>query len=146
MQRKGRYEIRRVDEDEYHDEIRQMQKDTGLPVATYADVRWWLAFFEGVPVAYCGLMPSSLWRNAAYLVRVGVLKKHRGNKLQLRLMRAAERFARREGYEYVISDTRDNAPSTNNFIKAGYDTFIPKPPFKWSFEEAIYWKKSLFPC
>jgi hypothetical protein len=137
----GAYSIRRVDGDEYADDIAAIEKATELPCCPYDDVNWWLTFFVGAPVAYLGLMQSTLHSGAAYLVRVGVLKPHRGNRLQLRMMRVAERFAKTQGFTKIVSDTRFNTASANNFIRAGYETF--DPAIRWSFADSIYWRKTI---
>ncbi|HJZ20726.1 MAG TPA: GNAT family N-acetyltransferase, partial [Bradyrhizobium sp.] len=79
--------------------------------------------------------------NAGYFSRVGVLASHRGNALQLRLMRAAEAGARGFGWNWLVSDTTDNVASANNFIRAGYRLFQPRHPWAWS--NTLYWRKPL---
>jgi GNAT superfamily N-acetyltransferase len=138
-----RYVIRTVDGDEYADDIARLHDLTGLPPCKYPDVHWWLTLFEDAPVGYLGLMQSILYPTKAYLVRVGVLTAHRGNRLQLRMMRVAEQFAKRHGYTEIISDTRNNPPSENNFIRAGYEIF--RPSVLWAFADGIYWRKRLCP-
>jgi len=76
-----------------------------------------------MPVAFAGVVPSTRAYNARYFSRVGVLKKHDGNGLQLRLMRALELRARHNGWSCVVSDTTDNLASANNFIRAGYQLY-----------------------
>lgn len=137
----GAYTIRTADADEHDDDIRRIEEACALPRCPYEDVSWWLTFFEGVPIAYLGIMQSILFPRAAYLTRVGVLKEHRGNGLQLRLMRTAERFARRQGFAEIVSDTTENVPSANNFIRAGYRLF--EPPSRWAFQGSQYWRKVL---
>jgi GNAT superfamily N-acetyltransferase len=136
------YFIRRVDSDDEADAIRALLNATGLPSpkANY-EVQWWFAFFDEHPIAYLGMMQSLVVENAGYLIRVGVLPAHRGNALQLRLMRCAEQWAKSQGFGGIISDTRFNPPSANNFIRAGYQTFAPPAP--WAFPESIYWRKDL---
>jgi GNAT superfamily N-acetyltransferase len=63
----------------------------------FEDGYWWLAFHQGTPVAFAGVISSMRVRNAGYFSRVGVLKKHCGQGLQLRLMRAIESRARGNG-------------------------------------------------
>lgn len=135
------YFIRQVDADDNVFDIEALQDATELPRTPYDTVQWWFAFCGEHPIAYLGLMPSRRMANAAYLVRVGVLKAHRGNGLQLRLMRVAERYARRQGFPVIISDTTDNPPSANNFIRAGYQMFDPPAP--WAFPATVYWRKDL---
>jgi len=73
--------------------------------------------------------------------RVGVLKKHHGNGLQLRLMRALESRARHNGWSCIVSDTTDNLASANNFIRAGYRLYQPQYP--WAWPNTLYWRKSI---
>ena len=41
-----------------------------------------------IAVAFAGVVPSTYARNSGYFSRVGVLQRHWGKGLQLRLMRA----------------------------------------------------------
>jgi GNAT superfamily N-acetyltransferase len=77
----------------------------------------------------------------AYLNRIGVLEAYRGRGLSMRLIRAAERRARVMGFTTMVSDTTHNPASANNFIKAGYRTFLPE--FRWGFAASVYWIKQL---
>jgi len=72
------------------------------------------------------IIPSTHIFDAGYFCRVGVLGKHCGHGLQLRLLRAVEARARLNGWCSVISDTTDNMYSANNFIRAGYRLFSPR--------------------
>jgi hypothetical protein len=94
-----------------------------------------------MPVGFAGLIPSTRALNAGYFCRVGVLKKHSGNALQLRLMRALESRARLNGWCSVVSDTTDNLASANNFIRAGYRLY--RPPSPWAWPHSLYWRKSI---
>ena len=87
------------------------------------------------------MVPSTHVRNAGYFCRVGVLQHHWGRRLQLRLMRAVEGRARRNGWTCVVSDTTRNIVSANNFIRAGYRMY--GPPHPWAFPDTLYWRKSL---
>ncbi|MGA2291727.1 GNAT family N-acetyltransferase [Bradyrhizobium sp.] len=102
---------------------------------------WWLASHGTIPVAFAGIVPSTRACNAGYFCRVGVLRQHRGNALQLRLMRALEARARRNGWRCIISDTTDNPASANNFIRAGY--LLYRPPCPWAWPNTLYWRKSI---
>jgi hypothetical protein len=92
-----------------------------------------------MPVAFAGVVPSTRACNAGYFSRVGVLKKHYGNKLQLRLMRALESRARHNGWSCIVSDTTGNLFSANNFIRAGYRLYQPQCP--WAWPNTLYWRK-----
>jgi phage terminase large subunit len=39
------------------------------------------------------------------------------------------------------SDTTDNVISANNFIKAGYQLYLPQQP--WGCEQTLYWRKRI---
>lgn len=102
---------------------------------------WWLAYHEGEPVAFSGLVPSRLYKNAGYLKRSGVVPEHRGNGLQLRFFRVREAKARKVGWEMIVSETTETVYSANNFIRAGYQLFEPSE--RWAFNHSLYWRKFL---
>jgi hypothetical protein len=89
------YRIREVDgqEDDIADTLAELHRLTffdGAPVPEFDHGHWWLALHQTEPVAFAGIIPSTHVCNAGYFCRVGVLRKHFGNQLQLRLMRALE--------------------------------------------------------
>ena len=140
------YRIREVDEhdDEVADTLRDLHRLTffdGAPIPKCDQGHWWLAFHETIPIAFAGVVRSTRAHNAGYFCRVGVLKKHRGRALQLRLMRAMESRARRNGWDSVVSDTTDNPASANNLIGAGYRLYQPLYP--WGYPNTLYWRKSI---
>lgn len=143
------YRIRRVDhtDEEIEEILRSLHSLTfdpwPYPVSAEGEWwgDWWLAYVEREPVAFCGICQSDQGSAIGYLCRVGVLKEHRGNNLQKRMMRVAESRARKLGWKAIVSDTTKNPPSANNFIACGYKTYLPKTP--WSFDAAIYWRKEL---
>jgi GNAT superfamily N-acetyltransferase len=142
------YRIREVDgrDDEIADVLAELHRLTffgGASVPTFDQGHWWLAFHESAPVAFAGVIPSTHVRNAGYFCRVGVLQRHWGHCLQLRLMRAIEGRARRNGWSSVVSDTTGNVVSANNFIRAGYRMY--RPAFPWAFPDTLYWYKRLIP-
>ncbi len=51
---------------------------------------WWLEYHGDNAVAFAGVVPSTHVRNSGYFSRVGVLRRHWGHGLQIRLMRAIE--------------------------------------------------------
>ena len=120
-------------------ELHRLTFFDGAPVPEFDHGHWWLAHCETEPAAFAGIIPAIYVRNAGYFCRVGVLKKHRGEGLQLRLMRALEARARLNGWCSVISDTTDNVSSANNFIRAGYRLYQPQVPWAWS--NTLYWRK-----
>jgi GNAT superfamily N-acetyltransferase len=138
------YRIREVDshDDNVADTLTDLHSLTFFDSASIPDFEeghWWLAFQDGNPVGFAGLIPSTRVRNAGYFSRVGVLKRHCGRGLQLRFMRAMELRARGNGWNCVVSDTTDNVVSANNFIRAGYRLYEPQYPWAWS--NTLYWRK-----
>ena len=111
----------------------------GAPVPKFEQGHWWLAHCEMRPIAFAGIIPSTHVCNAGYFCRVGVLRKHWGRGLQLRLMRVLEARARRNGWCSVVSDTTANVSSANNFIRAGYQLYQPQIP--WAWPSSLYWRK-----
>ena len=138
------YRIREVDgfDDDVADALRELHQLTFFEAAPMPDFdlgHWWLVSCAGKPVAFAGLAPSTHMRNSGYFCRVGVLPNHRGRSLQLRLMHRLECRTRRNGWQYVVSDTTDNIKSANNFIRAGYRLFQPEYPWGWA--NTFYWHK-----
>ena len=140
------YRIREVDgrDDEIADVLTELHHLTffgGASIPPFDGGHWWLAFRATTPVAFAGMVPSTHVHSAGYLCRVGVLQRHWGHRLQLRLMRAVEARARRNGWRCLVSDTTGNIVSANNFIRAGYRMYAPSSP--WAFPDTLYWRKSL---
>jgi GNAT superfamily N-acetyltransferase len=138
------YQIREIDGEDEQDTLAHLHKLTFLsdaPAPDFAHGHWWLAYSYRKPVAFAGVIAATREVNAGYFIRVGVLRGHRGGGLQLRFMRTIERKARQNGWCQVVSDTTDNIPSANNFIRAGYHLYQPQTP--WSFPHALYWRKEL---
>ena len=140
------YRIREVDgqDEDVAETLADLHRLTffdGAPVPEFDQGNWWLALNEAEPVAFAGVIPSTHVYNAGYFCRVGVLRKHWGNRLQLRLMRALEARARLNGWCSVVSDTTDNILSANNFIRAGYLLYWPQNP--WAWPDTLYWRKTI---
>jgi hypothetical protein len=140
------YRIREVDgeDEDVADTLTELHGLTffgsaALPVFNHG--HWWIAFHKAAPVAFAGVVTSTHVGNAGYFCRVGVLKKHCGQQLQLRLMRALEARARCNGWSSIVSDTTDNVSSANNFIRAGYRLYRPYTP--WAWPHTLYWRKAI---
>ena len=73
-----------------------------------------------------------------YMCRAGVVKAHRGQGLQKRLIRQRVKLSKALGMNWVVTDTNYNTPSANNLIATGFTLFEPRDP--WGFETALYWK------
>jgi GNAT superfamily N-acetyltransferase len=138
------YRVREVDgnDDEIAETLADLHRLTffdGAPMPEFDHGCWWLAFHQAIAVGFAGVVPSAHAANAGYFCRVGVLKKHGGHGLQLRLMRAMESRARHLGWGCIVSDTTDNIASANNFIRAGYRLY--RPPCPWAWPNSLYWRK-----
>src|ERR1035437_5221345 len=104
------YRIREVDghDDEIADTLAYLHRLAffdGASIPEFDLGHWWHACHEAIPVGFAGVVPSTRAFNAGYFCRVGVLERHCGNGLQLRLMRALESRARQNGWSSVVSDT-----------------------------------------
>lgn len=102
---------------------------------------WWIAYHRRTPVGFACLVPSLQIPDGVYLSRAGVVPYARGHGIQRRLVRARLAWAKREGYNWAVSDTTDNGPSANNLIACGFRLYTPGIPY--SFARALYWKKKL---
>jgi GNAT superfamily N-acetyltransferase len=139
------FSIRRVDglKDSQAALLKWLQIET-LPGDSPIDVSvgaWWIAYSDGNPAGFCSIKRSSRWSNAGYLCRAGVLFKFRGNGLQKKLIAVRVRYAKREGWDWAISDTYNNPASTNNLISCGFRMYIPSR--EYAGEGTIYWRKKL---
>ena len=140
------YRIREVDghDDEMADMLTDLHRLTffdGACIPKFDQGHWWLASHQTTPIAFAGMVPSTRACNAGYFCRVGVIKRHCGRSLQLRLMRAVVSRARRNGWNYVVSDTTENIASANNFIRAGYRLYQPQDA--WGWPNTLYWRKAI---
>ncbi len=106
-----------------------------------ANGTYWIAYDAEQPVAFCIVAPSVRWVDTVYLARAGVLPSHRGLGLQKRMISIRERWARRNGYMWAITDTADNPASANSLITRGYRMFDPSKP--WGLDYSLYWRKKL---
>tara|TARA_B100001094_G_C17536787_1_gene487233 strand:+ start:115 stop:543 length:429 start_codon:yes stop_codon:yes gene_type:complete len=102
---------------------------------------WWVGRELEQPVCFASLKQSSQWCDTVYLARSGVLPKWRGQGLQKKMITIREKFARKLGYNWVITDTTDNLPSSNSLISKGYKMFYPSNP--WGYSNSLYWRKEL---
>jgi GNAT superfamily N-acetyltransferase len=142
------FRIREVDacEPDILETLNELHARTFLDRAPLPDFEvghWWMTTELGQPVAFAGIIPSSLGIGIGYLSRVGVLGEAAGHGLQRRLMRAIEQQARRSGLCCIVSDTTGNVVSANNFIRCGYVLFQPERPWAWG--DSLYWRKVIGP-
>lgn len=103
---------------------------------------WWIVEDETKAiVGYAGMVPNSGDPAQVYLCRSGVLREHRGNGLQKRLIKKRLDKARQLGFTEAVSDTFSNPWSGNSLISCGFRLFRPEYP--WSYKGACYWKRQL---
>jgi RimJ/RimL family protein N-acetyltransferase len=105
---------------------------------------WWLIRHNGKPVAFGGLRgcrhPSN--KGLAYMIRSGVLSKHRGKGLQKKLIKARIAMAKRQGYKEIVTYVLDwNLASANSLIACGFRLYHPQE--KYAGSKAFYFRKSL---
>jgi len=147
MPSKSGYRIRKVDgtnpriAETLRDLHDQTFGDHAPQIEPETSGHWWIAYHGNEPIGFAGIRRTTTDPKAAYLERSGVLPWHRGRGLQVRLIRARERFAMTMGWDMTFSDTTNNCPSANSLIKAGYKLFDPKEP--WAFPHSLYWFKEL---
>lgn len=98
---------------------------------------WWWLDDGGDVAAYCAAMRSPYVLGAAYLSRAGVLPEYRGCGLQVRLIRARLRWAKRLGCDAVVTDTLNNPASANSLIRCDFKLW--EPPKPWAGSGALYW-------
>jgi RimJ/RimL family protein N-acetyltransferase len=105
---------------------------------------WWIIRdAKGKPVAFGGLRgckhPSN--RGLAYMIRSGVLTKHRGKGLQKVLIKARIAMASRHGYKEIVTYVLDwNLASANSLIACGFRLYTPESKYAG---KAYYFRKNL---
>lgn len=99
---------------------------------------WWYAEVNGELAGYAGVVPSKQWADCGYMNRAGVLPEHRGKGLQKRLIRTRQAYARRVGWRWLVTDTRDNPASSNSLIACGFRLYTPSSP--WALKDSLYWR------
>ena len=102
---------------------------------------WWIIYEKDKPVGFAGLVRSANWLDTGYLCRSGVLPAYRGMGLQKRLISVRVRKAKQLGYNWLISDTNDNPPSSNSLISQGFKLYDPSNAY--GDFKTLYWRKKL---
>ena len=103
---------------------------------------WWLAFQDGVPVAFAGLVPSVRWQDTGVLSIAGVLPAARGSGLQKKLIRKRIEKCKALGWHTIITDTiNTNAASMRSLMACGFKPYNPK--VQWADKDSsVYWKRA----
>ena len=140
---KPRFNIRRVNVKHAKDRQRVQRLHN---VCFYGDDQilindgyWWLAFCGSNAAGFCGLSQSWQWCDAGYLCRAGVAPRFRGFGLQKKLIQIRINYAKRLGWNWLITDTTDNPPSSNSLISKGFRLYQPAKP--WAYKNSLYWRR-----
>jgi GNAT superfamily N-acetyltransferase len=103
---------------------------------------WWIAYVDDIiPVGFAGMVRSVNFSDAGYLCRAGVLGKYQGKGIQKRMIKSRETYAKKLGWKWLITDTRQNPASANSLISCGFRMYTPSNP--WADIKTVYWRKSL---
>jgi GNAT superfamily N-acetyltransferase len=103
---------------------------------------WWLAWLDGEPIAFAGLVLFEPFPQIGYCKRCYINPDHRGHGLQLRLLVTREIRARQLGWTHLISEcSARNHHSSANFRRAGFEQCEPEQ--RWGVPDSIYWIKQI---
>lgn len=106
---------------------------------------WWLIRDrKGKAIAFGGLRgcrhPSN--KGLAYMIRSGVLGKHRGRGLQKKMIKARIAMARRHGYKEIVTYVLSwNLASANSLIACGFRLYHPQD--KYAGSKAFYFRRGV---
>lgn len=108
-----------------------------------ADAAWILWDEHESPRGFCTVQALKGCDEAtAYMTRAGILPGVRGARLQRRMLRARERWAKEQECRVAITyATYDNWPSIANLLKSGYRFY--RPLWNWGGEGVHYFWKPL---
>ena len=99
----------------------------------------WLALYDGQAVGSIAL--RKLLPGAAEIKRMYVRPEWRGQGISLRLLAAAERFARETGYRWIYLDTSDEMTAARRlYERQGYR---PCPRYNQNPQATIFMRKKL---
>jgi GNAT superfamily N-acetyltransferase len=118
----------------------------GEDVAVEPEGGWWwlIRDHRGKGIAFAGLRPCHHESNKGlcFMIRSGVLTKHRGQGMQKRLIRARIAMAKRHGFKQIVTYVLDwNLASANSLIACGFRLYIPES--KYAGSKAFYFQKML---
>lgn len=104
---------------------------------------WWLLCDDGEPIGFCGvrIIESGY---SGFLYRAGVLPQYRGMGLHTKMIRARERWCRKQELTSCVTYIAPwNISSLNNLVKCGYKGYKPTYLFGGSPETVVYLRKDL---
>ena len=133
------YKLRRTTDEEL---IRKLHTRVFPADAFYESKKnvYWLLTCNGEPAGFC---QATDWSGGIlFLSRSGILPEHRGKNLQIRLIRARVRYAKKNGFKKVITYADAyNPASANNLARAGF--LIYNPAYKFGTPNCICFLKEL---
>lgn len=92
------------------------------------------------PVGFCSV--SDFGEGILFLSRAGLLPEYRGRNIQRRFITVREQFARRNGFEEIITYTlRNNYQSMSSLIKSGYHLYTPL--YEYVGSDVLYFLKDI---
>jgi len=95
---------------------------------------------SGKPVGFCSV--SDIGQGVLFLSRSGLLREYRGRNTQRKFIAIRERYARRHGFECIITYTlKDNYQSFSSLIKKGYELYDPE--YDYVGGDVFYFRKKL---
>lgn len=136
--------ILKVNSDGRLELLEQMHRelfDAPLPKLDGVEQYWIHLTDDGKLIGFCGIRPSAQWQNTGYLLRAGVYPEFRGKGIQKQYIKLRIRYAKKQGWEWLITDARQNPASVNNLIACGFRMYSPSNP--WSFKDATYWRRKI---
>lgn len=121
--------VKRINPFAFRAELNKLQKKSftkDTPLIPIDEGWWWAAFDGALLVGFACARPGVNYQKTVYLSRTGVLKSHKGQGIQDKFIKARIAFAKKAGYDFLVTDTYHNPPSANNLIDHGFKTFEPK--------------------
>ena len=98
----------------------------------------WALWDGPTAVGFCSVYALSK-ENGVFMARSGLFSSARGHGLQVRMLRARERWARGAGHEFAVTYTSyDNHPSIVNLLRCGYQFYDPENP--WAGDVHYFYK------
>lgn len=103
---------------------------------------WWLVrTWNKAIVGFAGMVQMIPFENVGYMKRAYISPAHRGNGLQLKLIKLREAKAREIGWTTLVSECGvKNLASQTNFLKSGFIECEPEQP--WA-ADSVYFVKRL---
>ena len=105
---------------------RRIFTDELIDTSRDAQATWWIAYQGDQVAGYCAILPRG---RGGYLARSGVLKDFRGQGLQKQMIALRLRYAREQGWPWVVTDThKQNEASMRSLEQMGFQPYRPRHP------------------